>query len=148
MHRGHNEAMLSWYVKGDVAYAHLMGISPQGYELGAVYAMFWASIQHFLGKVRWLDFGGGAGIRDDGKGKMALFKHKWASTTKTAYLCGRIFNREVYDQIVQAKGIGKTTYFPAYRFGEFKPGLADTALCQEGSPTRSNSNEITLPLIL
>ena len=117
VHQGNNEAMLSWYVKGDVAYAHLMGISPLGYELGAVYAMFWTSIQHFLGKVRWLDFGGGAGTLDYEEGRMALFKRKWTSTTKTAYLCGRVLNREAYDRIIRTKGVPETDYFPAYRLG-------------------------------
>lgn len=128
VHAGHGEAMLSWYIQGDVAYAHLMGISPLGYELGATYAMFWTSIQHLMGKVRWLDFAGVAGTQHDSDGGIALFKRKWASTTRTAYLCGRILNRTRYNEIVQAKCIPETNYFPAYRLGEFGPAPADRSL--------------------
>ncbi len=128
---GTTEAMLSWYVCGEVAYAHLMGISPVGYELGAVYALFSSSIQYLRDKVRWLDFGGRASKQSTDEGGMILFKRKWASTTRPAYLCGRIFNHEAYDQIVRAKDIPETDYFPAYRVGEFRPASTATHLAEQ-----------------
>ncbi|MEN6577701.1 MAG: hypothetical protein ABFD90_15260 [Phycisphaerales bacterium] len=131
LRENHVEGMASWYVQGDVAYGHLLGVSPRGYELNVLYAIFWAAIQHFLGKARWVDFGGLAGTEGDSESGMALFKRKWASTTRPAYLCGRIFNHEAYGQIVRAKDIPETDYFPAYRVGEFRPASTDTHLAEQ-----------------
>ena len=39
--------------------------------------------------------------------------------TRTAYFCGRIFDRRLYQEIVKSAGIVDTDYFPAYRLGEF-----------------------------
>ncbi len=120
--------MMAWYVQGDVAYNHLVCMDSAGYKLGAGYAMYWSAIQYFSGKVRWIDFTGTAGTRDNSKDGLAEFKRKWSSGTKPTYLCGRIFDRARYDEIVKAEGIAETDYFPAYRLGEFNPAAADTNL--------------------
>lgn len=106
-----------WYVSGDVAYSHLAASSGRGYELMAAYALYAAAVEHFAGRVRWLEFGAGAGAHgaDDGLGR---FKRGWATGTRTAYFCGRILDRARYEEL--ARSVGPSTgYFPAYRAGEF-----------------------------
>jgi hypothetical protein len=109
-----------WYVHGEVAYGHLVAINPLGYKLRASYALKWHLFQYFADKVRWLDLGGGAGVEIGKRDGLSDFKQGWSSGVRTAYLCGRIFDHERYGEIVKAKGIAATAYFPAYRKGEFE----------------------------
>lgn len=69
--------------------------------------------------VSWLDLGAGAGMANDGTNGLSLYKRGWSTDTRTVYLCGRIFDHKRYAEIVKAKGIAATDYFPAYRKGEF-----------------------------
>ena len=64
--------------------------------------------------------GGRSGATADHSDGLGVFKQGWAQTTRPAYFCGRIFDRETYDHLVQAGGSTETTYFPAYRAGEFQ----------------------------
>lgn len=108
-----------WYVQGEVGYGHLVAVSPEGYRLRASYALKWFIIQYFIDRIRWLDLGAGAGVKSDNTDGLSLFKRGWSTGSRTAYYCGRIFNRARYSEIVEAKGIPPTIYFPAYRKGEF-----------------------------
>ncbi len=112
--------LLLWYCHGDVAYYHLGSYNARGYELRASFALFMKAIEYYREQgVRWLNLGAGAGLdaaTDDG---LTRFKRGWATETRTAYLCGRIFDRKLYDELVQRRKISKTSYFPAYRQGEF-----------------------------
>jgi hypothetical protein len=119
MQQGVPVAAQVWFVQGDVAYSHLTAISEEGYAMRASYALYWFAMEFFSGKVRWLDFGAGAGVKSDGKDGLTRFKKGWSTGTRTAYFCGRIFDPEKYAEIVKVKGIGPTEYFPAYRKGEF-----------------------------
>ena len=109
-----------WYVQGAVAYSHLAAFSPLGYELMVSYATYWSAIEYFVGQVRWLQLGAGAGVKPSCTDGLARFKRGWSTGTRTAYLCGRIFNPKRYSEIVTARGISETDYFPAYRKGEFE----------------------------
>ncbi|ABQ26536.1 hypothetical protein Gura_2357 [Geotalea uraniireducens Rf4] len=112
--------MLLWYVHGDVAYYHLGSTSPRGLELHASFALFSFALKYFADNgLRWLELGAGAGIGGDGTDGLTRFKRGWSTGTRTAYFCGRIFDPERYAQIVKAKGMTTTDYFPAYRKGEF-----------------------------
>ena len=108
-----------WYMQGEVAYSHLLALSPRGYDLMASYALYWSALDYFSGKVRWLDLGGTAGLGVDSTSGLDSFKKGWSTGTKTAYFCGRIFDHDHYKEITAAKGITRTKYFPAYRAGEF-----------------------------
>ena len=108
-----------WFVQGEVGYSHLTAISEAGYKLRASYALYWFAIEYFSDKLRWLDLGAGAGSKSDGKDGLSEFKRGWSTDSRTVYFCGRIFDPERYTQIVKAKGIAATDYFPAYRRGEF-----------------------------
>lgn len=109
-----------FYVQGDVAYGHLSAFSPQGYALGASYAVKWAAIEYFADKLRWLTLGAGAGVWGDDSDGLTRFKRGWSTGTRTAYLCGRIFDQGRYSEVVRGKGVPSTGYFPAYRSGEFE----------------------------
>jgi len=107
-----------WFVQDNIGYAHLMAISPLGYERKASYALVWVAMQHFSSYLHWLDHGSGAGINRNEDG-LALFKRGWATETRPVYFCGRIFNKKIYEELAGAKGCMNSNYFPAYRSGEF-----------------------------
>jgi len=108
-----------WYVRGEVAYSHLSAYNPVGYELRASSALYWSATEYFVGKLRWLNHGAGAGVKSNGTDGLSQFKRGWSTGTRTSYLCGRILDHERYSEIVKARGISATDYFPAYRIGEF-----------------------------
>lgn len=107
-----------WYIQGDVAYGHLVAFSELGYELRASYATKWNVLAYFSDKVRWIDFGAGAGFKNQSDG-LTTFKQGWSTETRPVYLCGRVFRPRLYDQLTSACGLSETEYFPAYRHGEF-----------------------------
>ena len=112
--------MLLWYVDGEVGYYHLGASSDEGYARRASFGLFWTSIQHFKAcGLAWLDLGAGAGLQDLAEDGLGQFKKGWSTLSKPAYFCGRIFNPEKYLEITKAKSDLSTSYFPAYRKGEF-----------------------------
>lgn len=120
VYRGETIGMLLWYVQGEVGYYHLGAYSPLGYELNASFALFAFVIEHFAAiGLRWLNLGASSGISSDKTDGLTRFKKGWSTDTKTAYFCGRIFDRQRYKEIVDKKGISYTNFFPAYRYGEF-----------------------------
>ncbi len=112
--------ILLWFIQGEVGYYHLGASSPLGYSVHASFGLFWSAIDHFSERgLRWLDLGGGAGIENKGTDGLSRFKRGWSTGSRPAYFCGRIFDRKKYRDIVKAQGSEGTTYFPAYRNGEF-----------------------------
>lgn len=110
-----------WYTDRDVAYYHLGAYSKAGYELRASFALFWRVIQDFsIQGLRWLSLGGGAGLSGAGQEDgLRRFKRGWATSTRTAYFCGKIFDQPRYGEIIRSRQIATSDYFPAYRKGEF-----------------------------
>jgi hypothetical protein len=119
---GEAAGILLWYVKNEVAYYHLGAFSEAGYKERAAFALFWTAIQHFrdLG-LKWLHLGGreGAQKSEEETAGLSSFKSGWSTGMLPAYFCGRIFRRELYDQITKSHNVAGSTYFPAYRTGEF-----------------------------
>ncbi len=107
-----------WYEQNDVAYGHLVAFSELGYSLRASYATKYCMLNYFAGRVRWVDFGGGAGTNADGTDGLSIFKQGWSTGSVPVYLCCRIFNNAVYRELTDASRNGETNYFPAYRAGE------------------------------
>lgn len=105
-------------VGNDVGYAHLVAISPVGYENNASYALDWTAILYFSESLRMLDHGAGAGLGQS-DGGLTLYKKRWATKTLPVYLCGRILNPQIYKELIDKKAAAGSTYFPAYREGEF-----------------------------
>jgi hypothetical protein len=119
-HKGETVGMLLWYVQGDVGYYHLGAYSLRGYDLRASFALFSYAIEDFGRRgLRWLNLGAAPRREANGASGLARFKEGWASGTRTAYLCGRVFDTHRYAEIARAKNVLPTSYFPAYRAGEF-----------------------------
>jgi hypothetical protein len=112
--------MLLWYVQGDVGYYHLGAYSSDGYRFNASFALFWTLMGYFADTgIRWLSLGAGAGTEKNIDDGLTRFKRGWSTGVRPVYFCGRIFNKEKYRKIVEFKGVPPTTFFPAYRVGEY-----------------------------
>lgn len=105
-----------WYIQGDVAHGHLAAFDEAGYDVRASYATKWRAIETLSERVRWINLGGGSSR--DGTDGLTQFKRGWATGTRTAWLCGRIFEPDQYHRLTQRSGFEGTDYFPAYRSGE------------------------------
>ncbi len=108
-----------WYVQGDVAYSHLAAFNERGYDAMAAYALYWHAITWFTGRVRFLNFGAGAGVSTDATDGLTRFKRGWSNASRSAWFCGRVFDRGAYDHLTAERAPAGTTFFPAYRAGEF-----------------------------
>lgn len=87
----------------------------------AAYALYATALERFTGRVRWLNLGAGAGTTGgDASDGLSRFKRGWSAETRTAYFCGRIFNRRRYAELTQAADGPPDGHFPAYRTGEFR----------------------------
>lgn len=115
-----NEAVaaMMYFVQDDVVYAHVLGCTDVGYELGALYAVLWFAVGHFQGTSRWLDIMGVPGLHDAGSDGIRRFKRGWSRDTRTAWFCGRILNPTRYAEIVNVTRSSQASYFPSYRWGE------------------------------
>jgi len=122
VHQGAAVGMVLWYEHGNRAYYHLGAYSPLGYKLRASFALFDFSIRYFADrKFQWLSLGAGTGIDSHSNQQSGLtrFKSGWSTGTRIVYFCGRIFERKKYQELVAARCLPRTEYFPAYRAGEF-----------------------------
>jgi hypothetical protein len=120
LHEDATVGMILWYVQGDVGYYHLGAYSDAGYDVHASFALFWSALEYFADKgLRWINLGAGAGVTGNGGDGLSSFKRGWSTGTRSSYFCGRIFNKEIYTEIVKVTGTSATNYFPAYRNGEF-----------------------------
>jgi GNAT acetyltransferase-like protein len=116
---GETVGITLWYVRDDVAYYHLGAYSDAGYRMRASYALFWRAIEHFRERgLRWLSLGAGAGAEPKVGDGLARFKHGWATSSRTVYLAGRVFDRERYRALAVAAGGRSAGWFPAYRAPE------------------------------
>jgi hypothetical protein len=117
--KDHTVGMALWYRQGAVAYYHLAASSNRGYEVEASFALVWAALEHFSAEgLDWADLGAGAGVRNDAKDGLTLFKRGWSTGSRPVYLCGRILQRDTYKSLSRQMGGRHTHYFPAYRAGE------------------------------
>jgi hypothetical protein len=120
----HNDAtigMLMWYQQEDRAYYHLGAYNSRGYELGASFALFDYAIKYFAEReLAWLNLGSGAGVAKNSEEGLSRFKQGWATGTRTAFFCGRIFDQDSYREAIRIRQVAASEYFPAYRSGEFR----------------------------
>jgi hypothetical protein len=108
-----------WMLQGEVAHSHLSAFSDEGYDLMCGYAFYWEAIRYFQGKVKWLNLGAGAGIQADANDGLTQFKRGWATGSRTAWFCATVLNTEKYAELCEQAGVPDSSYFPAYRQGEF-----------------------------
>jgi hypothetical protein len=119
VHEGRTVGAHLWMQHEGVAQSHLAAVNDQGYELMAAYALYVGAIQYFTGKVRWLNFGAGAGLSIDATDGLTQFKRGWSTASRTAWFCGKILQPDAYASLTSETGKQGTNYFPAYRQGEF-----------------------------
>lgn len=108
-----------FYLQDEVVHSHLGATTDLGYELDASYALDWSSFGYFKDKASWMNLGGGAGLSNNPTDGLSIYKKSWATETRTTYFCGRIFDKIKYEEILRIKRIEPTSYFPAYRQGEY-----------------------------
>ena len=108
-----------WLLQDGVAYSHLAAANARGYELNVAYALYWSALEVFAEEARWIDFGAGAGLTAADADGLTQFKRGWASETRPTFFCGRILDRARYQAATAARGAGDSSYFPAYRAGEY-----------------------------
>jgi hypothetical protein len=108
-----------WYVHGEVGYCHLTAGTSLAYTLDAAYALYWSAIEHFTGKLRWLDLGAGTGLAEDPRDGLSAFKFGWSTAARPVFFCGRVVDPSGYEAILRERRPLPTDYFPAYRQGEF-----------------------------
>jgi len=118
IHEGETAGMVLYYVHGDVAYYHLGAYSEAGYRTRSSYAIFAHSLAYLARHVRWVNLGAGAGVQGDSSDGLSRFKRGWATDTRDAYICGRIFDRERYDALVRSRDVADSEFFPLYRSKE------------------------------
>jgi hypothetical protein len=109
---------MHWYlISGGVAYAHLVAMHPEAYQVHADAAMLWTAIEMCSAKLNWLDLGAGSAV--DASDGLSQFKAGWSSTTEPSFICGRVLDVERYRQLVATRPETDPPYFPEYRRGEF-----------------------------
>lgn len=109
-----------YYLQGDVAYSHLLAYSDEGYARSVSFPMLVAAFEYFAPQALWINLGGVPAAADGGKDEgVGRFKRGWANIERPTYLCGAILNNSGYSRLSNARVPGGTTWFPAYRAGQF-----------------------------
>ncbi len=117
---GETVGILLWYASAKVAYYHLGAYTERGYQLRASFALFWHAINYFReAGFSWLSLGAGAGAQGDKTDGLTRFKAGWSTGTRTAYFCGRVFDRAAYERLCGPHAGRSAGYFPQYRAGEY-----------------------------
>lgn len=115
---GRAVAMSLWLCGPEVAYYHLGASSPEGYALGASFALFARILEELAADgLAHVDLGGAAGLDADADDGLARFKRGWSTGTRPAWLCGTIGNSAAYEALCRdaRRDPADTSYFPAYR---------------------------------
>ncbi len=107
-------------IQGDVVYGHLASYSSTGRRHGVSAAIHAWEIEYFIGKKKWINWGGGAsGIEPGEKDGLTEFKRGFSNAIRQTYFCGKILDGAAYSSLVHKTGNDQSRYFPAYRTGEF-----------------------------
>ena len=112
--RGVPVAAQLWFVHGDVAYGHVLAISPDGYRCGAAYALYFRALEDLAKRVAWCDLGAVPNIEPERTRGLDWFKRGWSNASRWTWLCGRIFDRQRYE-LIAARNTSPTDFFPSYR---------------------------------
>ena len=109
-------------IHDQVAHCHLVASSNEGYKIRASYGILWQALIWCQEQgIRTFSLGGTPGIKGDRKDGLTQFKRGWSNDRRTAYFCGRVFDRGKYESICRQYQIANVDYLPAYRVGEFTP---------------------------
>jgi len=114
LHRGRTVGMHVELQQGDVVHGHFAIYDPEYYRLGVSTLLNIYEMEHFTGRARFYNHGGVPGLRDRQTG-LSRFKQDFSNTTRTAFLCGSIFDQEAYQRLTAHKIDPEPAFFPAYR---------------------------------
>ena len=113
-------AMVAIIEHDDTGYFHFILADDEGYRCSASYALVRVIADTYRARgFRALSIGAGAGAFGTGEDGLTAFKRAWSSGSRTAYLCGHVVDRDAYERLASARGLSISSYFPAYRSGEF-----------------------------
>lgn len=113
-HNGAVTGMQLWLRDGTRAYHHLSSCTEEGYRQSVSYAMVFEALSDLARQgVQQVDLGAGAGHGGNGSAGLDAFKAGWTPHTRSAFLCGRVFDAHRYREL--SAGRADSGYFPAYR---------------------------------
>lgn len=112
-------AILS-FCHGETASLHLIFLCPRAHAQKTSYALIYATLAALEARgLRYANLGGPAGNDDAGDDSLARFKKGWTTETRSALICGRILDPQLY-RALSGDADPTNGYFPAYR----APGAA------------------------
>ena len=118
VYKGQSVGIMLIFRLNYVGYYHLSAYNDTGYDNRASFALISFIMEYYASKLRWINLGAGAGIHGNSNDGLTRFKKGWATGTRTAYICGKVFNRPVYDQLSSNYRSQINDYFPIYRKDE------------------------------
>jgi len=106
------------YNQGEVANAHLMGLSSEAYKIHTSYALIYTALTAFEEQgCRFANLGGSAGLKNNPRDGLHRFKSRWTKDIRTSLLCGEILNADAYKLLVgESFAQPEVNFFPEYRF--------------------------------
>ncbi|HSM24737.1 MAG TPA: hypothetical protein VK856_07745, partial [Anaerolineaceae bacterium] len=119
VHNGEVVAGNLFYIQDNVAYGHLLAITPLGYKFGASHANKWVAIQHLSKTIRWISYGGGTVKNGAKKNGLDAFKLGWSNTIRKSYFIGKVMQKEIYDHLTDVYNQSHQKWFPSYRTNDF-----------------------------
>lgn len=118
LYQGETVSMSLCFHTDDILHVHLSGTKDEFLHLSPAYVLryayvLWAQEQG----LKLIHYGGGTtGSPDD---SLFLFKKKFGRNTQFPFYLGKkIWNKEVYRELVARSGQNEKIFFPAYRQGE------------------------------
>ncbi len=102
-------------IQGEVAHAHLAAFTEDGYRMRASYALDRFAIESLRDIVRWINWGGQAGLREDPDDGLARYKRGWATETRNTWILGAILDRAAYAELLINCTHADERFFPGYR---------------------------------
>ena len=109
------QAIACFMEVGDYAYAHLLGASDESRSQSVIYGLYGCALDYYQERVQAIDFGGNAGLTEDNQDGVTRFKQGWCNQTRSSYLCCKILNRDLYQELCSRSGSEASSFFPAYR---------------------------------
>ncbi|MCP4239852.1 MAG: GNAT family N-acetyltransferase [Myxococcota bacterium] len=111
---GRTVGMQLWLLRGPVAAYHLAATNAEGYDEGAAYALMWHALEDLSARGVVALAHMGAGLEADAADGLTHFKRGWSTSTRTAWMGGRVLDRSAYDRLCKEREEG-VSFFPAYR---------------------------------
>ena len=109
------QALACFMEVGDYAYAYLLGATVESRRQSVIYGLYGYALDYYQDKIHAIDFGSNAGTSDNSDDGLSQFKRGWCNQTMTSYLCGKILNSNLYQELCDQHNFKKTSFFPAYR---------------------------------